>query len=170
MLLSAQSQSGVYLGVPAILSTPDTLDLHLHPGSRTKKPISCGTQAGMPTAAPTAAPIAISPTSFQPRAPETPPLMPLTVPPTPARRHIRAPTAHLACFGCGLATRLSRPFTGRAFCGDRWLRLSRLLRPRHWLVVLLHEVTRTRTSYSALVARSMSCPFPASPPSPRLVR
>src|SRR5262249_3426762 len=42
--LSVKSESGVYLGVPAILSTSAAVDLHFHPGSRTRRPISCGTQ------------------------------------------------------------------------------------------------------------------------------
>jgi hypothetical protein len=34
----------VYLGVLAILSTLDTADLRVHPGTRTRNPINCGTQ------------------------------------------------------------------------------------------------------------------------------
>ena len=35
----------MYLGVPAILSTPDAADLRYRHGTWTSKPISCGTQA-----------------------------------------------------------------------------------------------------------------------------
>ncbi len=38
----------MYLGIPAILSTPDAADLHNRLGTSTSKPISCGTQAGQP--------------------------------------------------------------------------------------------------------------------------
>ncbi len=34
----------MYLGIPAILSTPDAADLHNRLGTSTSKPISCGTQ------------------------------------------------------------------------------------------------------------------------------
>jgi hypothetical protein len=37
----------VYLGVLAILSTLDTADLRIHPGTRTRNPINCGTQVGL---------------------------------------------------------------------------------------------------------------------------